>query len=205
MIERSKALSRSYGWCFLMKATSRVILFLLLLAVSGPAALSQVKIAGEEIVPKGLIFADSHPQSRVTAEGELADGCGWSISAETRFAEQRLETDCYLDYRRTSVTLTRKCPAPAKPESSVAERTTTAPGPRCPAESGEIDPPDVASKAISSGTTPDGKRQAILVQADGTRMTMSWDESGAHVVIRFPDGTTDRLDVAAEKPAEIEN
>lgn len=181
-----------------MRSVGVLLVFLTLV----PSLLAQVKVGGREIVPKGLIFADPDPKSTVTAEGELEDGCGWTLEGETRFAEERAEEECVLDYRRTTVLLTRKCPAPAKPEPVVAERTTTAPKQRCPDEGGELAELEVETRAISSGTTPDGKRQAILTQPDGTRLTMSWDMSGARVVIRFPDATTDVLQVAAQKPSE---
>ena len=176
----------------------RVVVIVVLLVVSAGAD-AQVKVGGQEIVPKGLVFAESDPKSRVTAEGELEDGCGWSFEGSTRFAEQRVETDCYLDYRRTSMVLSKNCPPPAKPEVVVGERTTTAARPRCPGDDGEIPPPEVETRAISSGSTPDGKMQAILDQPDGTRVTMAWDATIVRMVIRFPDGTTDILQVASEK------
>ncbi|MGA7613637.1 MAG: hypothetical protein WBX15_00520 [Thermoanaerobaculia bacterium] len=176
-----------------------LMLFFLLMPLGAFAQAPSVKIGGEEIVPKGLIFGDADPKSRVTAEGKLADGCGWTLTVETRFAAKELEKRCVLDYRKTTVVLTRKCRKPAQPEPTQSERVTTAPKSRCPDENGDVPEPDLETKPVSSGRTPDGKYQTIVVQPDGSRLTLSSDGDLVQVTVRYPDATGDVLRISAAK------
>jgi hypothetical protein len=181
------------------------LLLLIALLTSHSSLAAQVKVGGREVVPEGLIFADADAKSRIVAEGELSDGCGWVLSVETKFAEEREAGDCLLDYRRTTVTLAKKCAAPAQPEVTTSERVTTAPRARCPESSGDVPPLRIDSKTISFGRVPDGQWQAIVEQPDGTRLVLAWNAAAVRLVIRYPDGTSDTVTAAAivekkEKP-----
>jgi hypothetical protein len=175
-----------------------LLLLSLLVALGISADRGSVKVGGREFIPKGLIFPDADPKSRVAGEGELSDGCRWVLVAETRVADQRAEDDCRRYYYRTHVVLQKKCAPPAEPEEAHSERVTTT-GPHCPDNSGSVADPKIDSRAISAGLTPDGRFQDIIQQPDGTRLTITHDDSGARVALRYPDGTTDALQVAASK------
>jgi hypothetical protein len=175
-----------------------ILTILSLVALALYAQKSQVRVGGREFIPKDLIFADADPKSRVSGESDLADGCKWILSVDTRAAAQHLEDDCRRYYYRTRVTLEKECPPPAEKEQSTSERVTYT-GPHCRNAAGELPPPRVESRAISSGRTPDGRNQEIIQQPDGTRLTFTHDRSGAQIAIRYPDTTTDLLTVAAKK------
>lgn len=171
-----------------------------------PLGADEVKVGGEEFIPKGLIFSESDPKSRVAGEGDLADGCEWVLESDTRVAARRVEKespeqDCVQYFYRTRVELLRRCPAPASPEIVTSERTTNR-APICPDAAGSIDPPAIEARAISSGETPDGQRQQIIVHPDGTRLTLQWNSKGISVGIRYTDGTTDRLVVKSKLEGE---
>jgi hypothetical protein len=180
----------------------RLLLILTLLSLITLALFaqkSQVRVGGREFIPKDLIFADADPKSRVTGESDLADGCKWVLAVDTRSAAQHLEEDCRRYFYRTRVTLEKECPPPAEKEHSTSERITYT-GPHCPPASGKLPPPRTESRAISSGKTPDGRNQEIILQPDGTHLTFIHNETGAQISIRYPDLTTDTLRVAAKKP-----
>lgn len=156
------------------------------------ALLLGVKVAGVEFVPKDLIFAAVEPKSRATAEGTLPAECKWEFISETRVGKQEDGQGCVRYFYRTTVSLTQSCPAPhEKPAGSASDRITSQ-GPFCP-EHGKVAPPNVESKALSSGTTSDGKHQEIVLQPDGTRITLIYDGVSVLAVIGYPDGSGDAL------------
>src|SRR5262245_15064893 len=158
------------------------------------ALLFGIKVAGVEFVPKDLIFAPVEPRSRATAEGPLPNECKWDFTSETRLGKQEDGQGCIRYYYKTSVSLTQACPAPHdKPAGANSERIT-AQGPFCP-DHGRVQAPAVESKAISSGTTADGKHHEIVVQPDGTRIELVYDDAGVIASIAFPDGAGDTLKV----------
>lgn len=165
----------------------RVVVSLLLLLA--------VKIAGVEFVPKDLVFASPEAKSRATADGPLPGECKWDFVAETRIGRREDTQGCIRFYYKTTVSLVHVCPSrEAAAVRRVAERIT-ATDTRCPDANGRVTPPAVDSRAVSSGTTVDGRSQEIISQPDGTRITLSYDAASATVTAAFPDGTTDGLRV----------
>jgi hypothetical protein len=161
-----------------------VILALLLLGI---------RVAGVDFAPKDLLFAAAEPRSRAVADGSLPEGCKWSFVAETRIAKRDDEKSCIRYFYKTTVTLEQGCPAPAeKKVVRSAERITASP-PQCADASGKLPPPQTDAKVLSSGITAEGKRQEIVVQPDGTRITLLYDDAGAICVVAFPDGSADVL------------
>jgi hypothetical protein len=156
------------------------------------ALLLGVKVAGVEFVPKDLIFAAVEPKSRATADGTLPAECKWEFISETRVGKQEDGQGCVRYFYKTTVSLAQSCPAPhEKPASSASDRITSQ-GPFCP-DHGKVAPPNVESKALSSGTTSDRKHQEIVLQADGTRITLIYDGVSVLAVIGYPDGSGDTL------------
>jgi hypothetical protein len=152
-----------------------------------------VKIAGAEFVPKDLVFAAAESRSRATAEGPMPGECKWDFVSETRIGRREDEKECVRFYYKTSVSLVLSCmTAGSRPERRFAERITATEA-RCPDASGRINPPAVEARAISSGTTVDGRSQEIVVLPDGTRAILSYDAAGVVVTAVFPDGTVDTL------------
>lgn len=156
--------------------------------------LASVKIAGVEFVPKDLTFAAAEPRSRATADGSLPNECKWNFTSETRIGKREDGQGCVRYYYKTSVVLAHSCPAPndKNPVIHTSDRIT-ADGPYCPDSGGKIAPPRTEAKALSSGRTAEGKQQDIVLQPDGTRITLVYDETGAMTVIVYPDGTADTL------------
>lgn len=184
-----------------------VLGFLLTFLLSDPSA-SPIKVGGETFVPKGLIFSESPPEGRVTGQAALSDGCEWVLESETRLASKRVEKerpeeDCLQHFYKTRVVLAKRCPAPAKPLESSSERIT-ARSPECPDAGAAAPSPSSAVRAISSGTTPDGRSQEIVIHPDGTRLTIQWDDQSVSVQIRYPDGSTDRMSQTAEVSPKAE-
>jgi hypothetical protein len=156
------------------------------------AVLFGIKVAGVDFVPKDLIFAPVEPKSRASAEGPLPNECKWDFMSETRLGRQEDGQGCVRYFYKTTISLTQTCPAPHdKPAGSTSERITSQ-GPFCP-DHGKVQPPSVESKALSSGTTGDGKHHDIVVQPDGTRIELIYDGTGVMAVIAFPDGAGDTL------------
>ncbi len=162
--------------------------FLLLPAL----AAAGVKVAGVEFVPKDLIFAAVEPKSRATAEGPLPAECKWELLSETRIGKQEDGQGCVRYFYKTTVSLTQTCPAPHEKPAGVGSDRITSQGPFCP-DHGKVSPPSVETRALSSGTTADGKHQEIVLQADGTRITLIYDSASVMVVIGYPDGSGDTL------------
>ena len=152
-----------------------------------------IKVAGVEFVPKDLIFAAPEPKSRASADGPLPNECKWGYVSETRIGRREDDKGCVRYYYKTIVTLTQNCPAPNdKQPSHSAERITSTPA-QCPDSSGKLPPPQTEAKVLSSGTTADGKHQDIVLQPDGTRITLLYDDTVVYVTVVFPDGTADSL------------
>ena len=161
------------------------------------ALLLGVKVAGVDFVPKDLIFASPEPKSRATADGALPNECKWGFTSETRIAkrEDPQGQSCVRYYYKTTVVLEQTCPAPNDKVTTVrrsSERITSA-GPFCPDSSGKVTPPQTEARVLSSGTTSEGKHQDILIQPDGSRITLLYDDSGVLAVVVYPDGTADTL------------
>ena len=200
VIRRLREIRRVPTW-FLPRMTRAIFAGLLVLFTVHLSA-AEVRVAGQPLVPEGLILGEAEPKNRISGEGELADGCEWELLAETRIGTHRVEKekpdqDCVQYFYVTSVRLIRKCPAPASPIVSRSERLTTT-GPHCPDAKGTIVEPRSGSSPVSQGVIPDGRRQVIAVQPDGTRLTLRSNEQGVEVVIVYRDGTSDVLLQKAE-------
>jgi hypothetical protein len=168
---------------------ARLLVALMLLPLVARAG---VKVAGTEFVPKDLIFAAPESKSRATAEGALPDQCKWEFLSETRIGRQEDGQGCVRYFYKTSVTLIQSCPAPReKPVLRGSDRITSQ-GPFCP-DHGKVQPPNTESKALSSGTTSEGKHQDTVLQPDGTRITLVYDEAGVVALIAYPDGSGDMV------------
>ncbi len=161
--------------------------FLPLLASGG------VKVAGVEFVPKDLIFAAVEPKSRATAEGPLPAQCKWDFVSETRVGKQEDGQGCVRYFYKTTVSISQTCPAPHEKPKGVASERITSQGPFCPDRAGKVQPPNVESRALSSGTTAEGKHQEIVLQPDGTRVTLIYDDASVIAAIGYPDGSGDTL------------
>jgi hypothetical protein len=161
----------------------RILLIVLLLGI---------KVAGVEFVPKDLIFAAVEPKSRATADGPLPSDCKWDFTSETRLGRQEDGQGCIRYFYKTSVYLTQTCPAPHDKPIGFSSERITAQGPFCP-DHGKVQAPSTESKVLSSGTTSDGKHQEIVVQPDGTRITLIYDKAGVIVAIGYADGSGDAL------------
>lgn len=161
-----------------------------LLAGRAPAG---VKVAGVEFVPKDLIFAAAEPKSRATAEGSLPNDCKWEFATETRIGRREDAQRCVRFYYKTFVTLVQVCTAKETPPFRRFSERITATDNRCPDTAGRVNTPNTETRALSSGTTVDGKQQDIVLQPDGTRVTLSYDPAGVTAVAVFPDGTADVL------------
>lgn len=173
----------------------RMPVALAILLSASLSAVAGVKIAGVEFVPKDLIFASPESKSRATAEGDLPNQCKWHFASETRLGRREEPQGCVRFYFKTTVTLTATCPAPNdKTVVRTAERIT-ATEPRCPDSSGKVKEPSLEARALSSGTGVDGRRQEVVLQPDGTRITLAYDASGATASAAWPDGTGDALQV----------
>jgi hypothetical protein len=151
-----------------------------------------LKVGGVEFVPKDVIFGAVESKSRATADGSLPGECKWELVSETRIGKQEDGDGCLRYFYKTTVTLTQTCPAPNDKPSGVSSERITAHGPFCPKQA-KVPPPNVESHALSSGTTADGKHQDIVVQPDGTRITLVYDAAGVTVTIGYPDGSADTL------------
>src|SRR5262249_60745513 len=125
-------------------------------------------------------------------DGPLPNECKWNFVAETRVAkrEEPRAKDCVRYYYKTTVTLVQTCPAPNEKSVTVtrlSERITSS-GPFCPDGSGKVTPPNAEAQVLSSGTTAEGKHQDIVMQPDGTRITLLYDDAGVLTVVVYPDG-----------------
>ncbi|HKB81183.1 MAG TPA: hypothetical protein VKH35_15855 [Thermoanaerobaculia bacterium] len=173
-------------------------LFLTISVLAAVSAFAGVKVAGMEFVPKDLIFAAAEPKSQATAEGTLPDNCKWTFSSETRVGKREEpggRSTCIRYYYKTTVVLQETCPAPNDKVTTVTHSSEriTADGPFCPDNSGRIAPPKTEAHVVSSGTTAAGKQQDIVVQPDGTRITLQSDARGITVTVAYTDGTADTL------------
>lgn len=171
--------------------SASVLVFLSAAAVPAQEA---VKVAGDSFFPGDLIFGEADPKSVATGEGSLPDECKWELRTSTRVAREDVDRTCRRYFYKTGVVLTRKCPAPQKPKVVSSERITTT-GPHCAEEERKLPPPKVESRAISSGMVPDGRRQEIVEQPDGTRVVIRSDATGVEVRVSYPDRTTDVLKI----------
>ena len=158
-----------------------------------------IRVAGVEFAPKDLIFAAPEPRSRAVADGSLSDGCKWTFIAETRVAKRDDEKSCVRYFYKTTVMLEQSCPAPSEKKVTRLAERVTASSSQCPDSSGKQQPPQIDAKVLSSGITAEGKHQDIVVQPDGTRITLTYDENGANCVVNFADGSTDVLTVSAAR------
>ncbi len=156
------------------------------------ALLLGVKVAGVEFVPKDLIFAAVESRSRATAEGTLPSECKWDFISETRVGKQEDGQGCVRYFYKTTVALTQTCPAPHEKPAGASSDRITSQGPFCP-DHGKVPPPNVETKALSSGTTSDKKHQEVVLQPDGTRITLIYDSASVMAIIGFPDGSGDTL------------
>ena len=154
-----------------------------------------VKVAGVEFVPKDLIFAAVEPKSRATAEGPLPNQCKWNFASETRIGKQEDAQGCVRYFYKTSVAISQTCPAPHETPVEMRSERTTSQGPFCPERGGKVQAPSIESHALSSGTTAEGKQQEIIVQPDGTRITLVYDDRSVLAAIGYPDGSGDALKV----------
>ena len=171
---------------------TRVSIFLLFLLLAS-AAPAGVKVGGSEFVPKDLIFASADSSSQASAEGPLPKECKWSFVAVTRIGRREDSQRCIRFYYKTTVTLVQTCPAKEEPAKLLLAERITATDNRCPDAAGNVRAPSDETTALSSGTTADGKRQEIVRQPDGTRITLTYDNDAVMVRAAFPDGTADIL------------
>lgn len=183
-----------------MSRTGRTIgLFVAALvgAATVTAEAGSVKVGGEPIFPSELVFIDADPKSQAHGEGTLANGCKWEVDTITRFAAHHSVSSCVRYFYRTTITLTKKCPAPNRPLSVTSERIT-ATGPHCAGDDGEIPSPRIEARSISSGRTPGERSQNIVEQPDGSRVIISWSDDTVDVRVTYPDRTTDILKLPEE-------
>jgi hypothetical protein len=152
-----------------------------------------IKVAGVEFVPKDLIFAAAESKSRATADGPLPNECKWTYVSETRIAKREDDKGCVRYYYKTTVELDQSCPAPNDKQPSHSAERITSTAAQCADSSGKFPPPQTEAKVLSSGTTADGKHQDIVLQPDGTRVTLLYDDTVVYVTAVFPDGTADAL------------
>lgn len=159
--------------------------------------LAGIKVAGIDFVPKDLIFAAAEPRSQATAEGALPEECKWRFASETRIGKRDDGTGgrCVRYYYKTTVLLQQTCPAPNDKVTTLTRSSEriTSDGPFCADSTGKISGPKTDAHVISSGTTAEEKHQDIVVQPDGTRITLLYDEKGVVVSAVYPDGTADTL------------
>lgn len=165
---------------------------LLALALVSPMAVSAIKVGNVEFVPSDLIFADAESKSHVTADGPLPGECKWSFVAETRLAKHQESQDCIRYYFRTIVTLSQECPRPNEQHVRKSCERITATDVKC-RETGT--PPSTDARVLSSGTTGEEKHQDVVQMADGTRITLVYDQDTATASVGFADGTGDVLKV----------
>jgi hypothetical protein len=177
------------------RTAARAVVLAIYAAGALTVAGAGVKIAGVEFVPKDLIFAAPEAKSRATADGVLPGDCMWQFSSETRVGRREEPQGCIRYYYKTSVSLVATWPAPNEKSVVRAAERITATDPRCPDAAGKIAPPPVEARAISSGTTADGKHQDVILQPDGTRITLTWDGTSVTALAAWPDGTADLLKV----------
>ena len=162
--------------------------------------LAQMKVGGVEFLPKNTIFASADERSIAMGSGTLPDGCRWELSVVTSVGQAMQQQpsvapvdDCVAFYYRTVATLTRACPDPMRPESTSSERTTFG-GRDCP---GADYRPNAESRILSTGRNADGRRQEIVLQPDGTRVTVQTTPPGVDIILAYPDGSQDVLKVTA--------
>ncbi|HEY0787433.1 MAG TPA: hypothetical protein VGE86_02230 [Thermoanaerobaculia bacterium] len=148
--------------------------------------LAQLRVGTSQFLPKNLVFSVVDDASRAVGEGKLADGCRWVLQSETAIG-QHPQGKCSAFYYRTSVLLTKQCPDPLAPSTQRSERIILA-GTGCPDAPFT---PKTEARIISMGTNADGKLQEVLLQPDGTRITLLSGADGVRVTIAFPDGTGD--------------
>lgn len=168
----------------------KLLLFLILLPLNAGGG---VKIAGVEFVPKDLIFAAVEPKSRATADGPLLAQCKWEFASETRIGKQEDGQGCVRYFYKTTVSVSQRCPAPLEKPKHITSERITSQGPFCPDRAGKVQPPNVESRALSSGRNAEGKHQEIVLQPDGTRITLIYDDSSVIAGIVYPDGSGDIL------------
>lgn len=159
---------------------------------------SGVKVAGIEFVPKDLIFAAAEAKSRATAEGSLPEQCKWEFATETRIGRREDTQRCVRFYYKTTVTLVQTCPTKETPPVRRFAERITATDSRCPDTAGRLTTPNAETRALSSGTTVDGKQQDIVLQPDGTRVTLSYSADAVTALAVFPDGTVEVLTLPAK-------
>lgn len=175
-----------------MIRTAPVFVALIVFVSPVPAS---VKVGGSEFVPKDLIFASADSNSQASAEGPLPNQCQWTFLTETRIGRRDNSDRCVRFYFKTTVVLSKSCPSKDVPPVRYFAERITATNERCPDSSGRLELPPIDTKVVSSGTMADGKHQDIIRQADGTRVTLTYDSAGAQVTAAFPDGTRDVLKV----------
>lgn len=166
---------------------------LALAALMGLALHAGIKVAGVEFIPSDLIFAAADPHSRATADGQFADGCKWMYISQTRVAKKEDDKGCVRYFYKTTVTLEQNCAAPNEKLVTKRGERVTSTGPHCADGGGKIPPPVIEARVLSSGDMPDGKHQDIVLQPDGTRITLQYDAKTIIVTAGFPDGTADSL------------
>ncbi len=168
--------------------------------------LAQIKVGGVEFLPKNTIFASADERSIATGSGTLPDGCRWELSVVTSVGQAMQEQpakppvdDCVAFYYRTVATLTRSCSDPQTPESSTSERTTFG-GRDCPSAAWR---PNYESRILSTGRNADGRRQEIVLQPDGTRVTVQTTPPGVDIILAYPDGSQDVLKLEGRAAAPV--
>lgn len=167
-----------------------LLLFLILLPLTAGGG---VKIAGVEFVPKDLIFAAVEPKSRATADGPLPAQCKWEFVSETRIGKQEDGQGCVRYFYKTTVSVSQSCSAPLEKPKYITSERITSQGPFCPDRAGKVQPPNIESRALSSGRNAEGKNQEIVLQPDGTRITLIYDDASVIAGIVYPDGSGDTL------------
>ena len=150
------------------------------------ALLAQLRVGTSEFLPEDLVFSVVDEASRAAGEGKLADGCRWVLRTETAIGQHPLGK-CSAYYYRTSVLLTKICSEPAPSATQRTERIVLA-GMSCPNVPFTL---KTEARILSMGTNADGKLQEVLLQPDGTRITLLSGPESVHVTVAFSDGTSD--------------
>ena len=174
-----------------------ILLVALLTTAGANGEQGSIKIAGETMFPSELVFMDPDPRSQAHAEGTLGDGCEWELDTVTRTAPHHTAHGCVEYFYKTTVTMTRKCAAPRRPQQVVSERMTKS-GRMCATENRPLPEPKSVTLAVSSGRIPDGRFQDIVEQPDGSRVTINWSPSTVDVRVVYPDKTIDILQLPTD-------
>jgi hypothetical protein len=150
------------------------------------ALLAQLRVGQSEFLPEDLVFSVVDDASRAVGEGKLADGCRWVLRTETAVGQHPLGK-CSAFYYRTSIALTKICSEPATSSTQRSERIVLA-GMSCP---NTPFTPKTEARILGMGTNADGNLQEVLLQPDGTRITLLSGPESVHVTVAFSDGTRD--------------